>query len=587
MKKQSFLFTWAVIISLAGAGLPLTSPVVQASPTEWHVCSTCTYTNPQAAVDAANAGDVIKIAAGTYTGVTTKNGLKQVVYINKALSLEGGFNPTNWTTADPVSNTTVLDAQSAGRVLYITSHSQDVTITGLQLINGDATQAADLNSLGGAVYAAGWDQKSTLTFTNNVVQNNYAHEGGGGVAFWQYQVVISQNTFSGNTTLKNTNGDQIAGGGANLNFCSGQVSANYFLNNLVPTDDYYGDEGGGLYLQYSTMTVSDNIFNGNQAEQGGGLSAMGEPVTVTNNQFISNTAIEGGGLYFGDSLNHTAILTLTYNLFSKNSISEGGAGGGAWINAYQSTVTQNTFTQNTASGDAGGLLIEGPAEVDDNRFLNNTASLTGGGLESGGQPVFNRNILQGNTANQGGGVALFGGGISGSILLNNNVITDNTAKVAGSGAYLGGSTSTLNFTTFARNSGGDGSVIYVDQSNGNNSTLTLTNTILAAGSIGIAIQNGSTGTVDGILWYQVTTPLVNPANITINHQISGDPKFQADGYHIQQTSAAYDQAVVSTVAIDFDHQHRPNSVKPDGKSDLGADEWYPPLKYIYLPTVIR
>jgi pectin methylesterase-like acyl-CoA thioesterase len=45
-----------------------------------HVClSGCAYDNVQAAVDAADEGDIIKVAEGAYTGVSARDGVTQMV----------------------------------------------------------------------------------------------------------------------------------------------------------------------------------------------------------------------------------------------------------------------------------------------------------------------------------------------------------------------------------------------------------------------------------------------------------------------------------------------------------------------------
>ncbi|MEZ4638718.1 MAG: hypothetical protein R2856_27775 [Caldilineaceae bacterium] len=86
--------------------------------------------------------------AGTCTGVQTVSGQTQTVYINKQITLIGGYTNGNWTaTPDPVANPTVLDANSSGRVFYITTNG-DATVENLILQNGSS-------AFGGAIFHLG------------------------------------------------------------------------------------------------------------------------------------------------------------------------------------------------------------------------------------------------------------------------------------------------------------------------------------------------------------------------------------------------------------------------------------------------
>ena len=63
----------------------------------------------QAAVDVAGHGDIIKVAAGTYTDVhvrprndiTTTGVVTQMVYLTKTVSIEGGYTIDNFTHPIP------------------------------------------------------------------------------------------------------------------------------------------------------------------------------------------------------------------------------------------------------------------------------------------------------------------------------------------------------------------------------------------------------------------------------------------------------------------------------------------------------
>ncbi|NJM40960.1 MAG: hypothetical protein HC853_09400, partial [Anaerolineae bacterium] len=110
----------------------------------------------QFAVDEAAAGDEVRIAAGGYAGVSVRAGVTQTVYVDKNLTLRGGYTLTNWTEPNPSFQPTFIDAQQAGRVIYI--HSAEVTLQGLTLRNGVITGTGNLcpgAGCGGGVYATG------------------------------------------------------------------------------------------------------------------------------------------------------------------------------------------------------------------------------------------------------------------------------------------------------------------------------------------------------------------------------------------------------------------------------------------------
>ncbi len=77
----------------------------------------CDYDNIQDAVDAASDGNVIKVAAGDYTGVNNYGKLAQVIYISKSVTIRGGHTTAFTDPPDPDTNPTTVDAQGGGRVL--------------------------------------------------------------------------------------------------------------------------------------------------------------------------------------------------------------------------------------------------------------------------------------------------------------------------------------------------------------------------------------------------------------------------------------------------------------------------------------
>ncbi len=75
----------------------------------------------QHAVDEAQPGDEIRVAAGIYTSTSVRAGISQVVYISKTVTIRGGYTITNSFAdpPDPDRYLTVLNAEGQGRVMVV------------------------------------------------------------------------------------------------------------------------------------------------------------------------------------------------------------------------------------------------------------------------------------------------------------------------------------------------------------------------------------------------------------------------------------------------------------------------------------
>ena len=193
----------------------------------------------QAAVDKAASGNTIYVAEGTYTV-----GIDEVVYIQKSITLSGGWN------ADFTAQTgrSVVDGQATKRPVYIVSGAI-VIIDRVTIRNGSAPASVwgtDFGYRGGGIYNSG-----TLTITNSIIENNTAKDSGGGI----YNI--------GNLTISDT----------------------------VVRNNQANRYGGGIVNYAQQVNIIRTSFEQNSAHYGGAISnSYGGRVTIEASSFQSNSA---------------------------------------------------------------------------------------------------------------------------------------------------------------------------------------------------------------------------------------------------------------------------------------------------------
>ncbi len=306
-----------------------------------HSCRTAhgatIYTTVQSAVDAAAAGETIRIS-GACGDFHQNGGPGQLVTLNKNVTLQGGWNG-DFTLYDPVAFPTYLDAGGAGRVVFLPS-GVSPTLQTIVLRNGNAAglgggpagkdagggiyinnstpilQNVDIagNSspdLGGGVYLAG----ALPTFTGGFIRNNVAGERGGGIYVDQVAPTLSGVAITGNGAR--------AGGGAYLDRANAQFldtaapgatpTCRIDLNTTTGSPNYQPGPGagglpvlwlapgggGGLALDRSAATLRGCSVNGNTARSGGGIYVHNSAATLENSQITANRAQLGAPVLVG------------------------------------------------------------------------------------------------------------------------------------------------------------------------------------------------------------------------------------------------------------------------------------------------
>jgi hypothetical protein len=313
----------------------------------------------QTALAAANPGDEIWIAAGSYTpGATSGNNEGATFVIPSGVRIYGGFSGTETSPderpTDPAANTTRLSGAGYFRRVVTISGASDQTLLDRLTISdgtGGVQPFADVASAQSgpamAILAGSHVRLSNITFTNNtsgrltpVQSAGMRGLPGGAVYVDQSSPVFVNCTFFGN--VASDGGASSCGGGG-----------------TSPGGD--GGDGGAVAAFESTLRFSECAFVSNQAGRGGdgascstsagtgGAGGRGGAI------FASNTSVEMFGCQIlgnrsgSGGLGARAILGATV-------ISQGGAagGGGAIVMVGGSlTLSTSTLTDNRA-GDAGG-----------------------------------------------------------------------------------------------------------------------------------------------------------------------------------------------------------------------------------------
>jgi len=292
----------------------------------------------QDAVDAATAGDEVRVATGLYTGtqmVADSDGYShtQVVFVDKDLTLIGGFDPPDWSTSNPERNVTTIDAERSGRGITLRGPSDiRVTIDGLTVTRGDYTGLGNPDGVGsqacqedggdcaGGIYAYG----VALTLRNSIIFDNIGGTDsgeGGGIFLWE--LAHSGPTLIENTQIISNSAGNHQGGGLRTYYSSVPITVTgcVFRDNSA----YYGG-GATFYNVRAPLTIEDTLFLDNVAAYDGAgawirIGAPGADILLNRVSFIGNTAETIAALRLSAAGSPTPTFKIVNTIFARNTVS--------------------------------------------------------------------------------------------------------------------------------------------------------------------------------------------------------------------------------------------------------------------------
>ena len=290
------------------------------------------YPTIQATIDAAQSGDTVLVADGTYSG----SGNRDIDFHGKNLTVTSQNGPTK--TIIDCGGYTSTDGSGNHRGFYLHSGELSASISGFTIKNGYEASISSITDSGpgGGIYCRATDA-GTITVINCNIIGNTASDGGGA---W------------------NDNYNNYGGGTITLISCT--------ITGNVTTS---GGGGGGIFNYGGAILVSKCAIRENTASFGGGVyndntNDSRTPKTIAlinciiaNNTTALNPVTYGGGVYNNNLFGTTSLTNCT---ITRNAASYGG---GAYSRNNNNGII--ILTNDIIYGDTGDGLSDGTGSAPD------------------------------------------------------------------------------------------------------------------------------------------------------------------------------------------------------------------------------
>jgi uncharacterized repeat protein (TIGR02543 family) len=228
------------------------------------------YAAIQPALTAADSGDIIEVADGTYTETIRFDSAKIII-------LRSVNGP---------SSTTIIGDDNFGTVICTNDSPDGTTLEGFTITHDTSDNGRGITNNGfltvnnciisnnqngntGSTWGGGIGNSGTLTITDSTIDHNFADNGGAIVNYDSGILTITGSTINNNSSIFN-------GGGIN-NEGTLTINGSTISHNTVNLSGY---TGGGIYNKNGTLTITGNTINNNSADRGGAIEIYGGTTTI-------------------------------------------------------------------------------------------------------------------------------------------------------------------------------------------------------------------------------------------------------------------------------------------------------------------
>jgi len=347
----------------------------------------------------ANDGDIIGFAVTGTIGLTSGE-----LLVDKAITISG-----------PGAENLTVNGNAKSRVFNVSHPGGNVTISGLTITNGHAsdlgggilndhavlilsncaiTGNSAAGNIGGGIHNDGDNiGHATLQINNSLITNNSGGIYNDALQAGTATLVITYSTLSNNNT-----GDAINNDGWSCMFCGNGTTSVQITNSSItdnPGNAIYSDTGrqncGGSCPV--TISITNSTISGN----GGGVhnSTLSDTVvsnsTISDNgSGISNDLVSMGTSVFDSTMSNNGVelsVSGPSPLNIANTLFKVSAGGHSVIS---DGGTVHSFGYNLSSDDGGGYLNGPGDQIDTDPLL--------GPLQNNGGPTFTHALLPGSPA---------------------------------------------------------------------------------------------------------------------------------------------------------------------------------------------
>lgn len=466
----------------------------------------------QSAIEAAGEGGTVIVSKGIY--------LENINFHGKAITVRSA-NPDdpNTVTETILNGSSPIDPNNASVVTFNSGEGNNSILEGFTITGGTGTWVAISwrfheiywNRCGGGIVCYNLSQP---TIRKNRIVNNRAGEGGG--IYIYGDPVTPYPPVDPAVHIKPVIENNL------LENNTAQKTHEFLPPDTVYTFAEHGDGGAIVCFQGVDPTITGNIIRNNDADYyGGGIHLrQWSNGTIEDNIISENNSMLGAGIH------------LTYNSSPK--------------------VRRNLITQNNTNNYAGGggiyIFYYSDPAIENNRILfNKDRDSAGIGIYWSSQVTIKNNVI---AQNYGPGITLNSSSPSTYAEITNNTIAGNYKNInsAGIRCYL-------------------------------NTSVNLFNNIIAEQENGYGIYTSSPESVLELSYNNVWgNPLGNydPGlgdQTGLNGNISTDPNFSSDGYHLLPLSPCTNAGNPGTPSADIlDLDGEPRLF--NGRIDIGADEVY-------------